>query len=88
MNFPIKTLFSSQVAELQSTKEQLKAKQDELVAERDVSRKEKEARAEEVICAPFYIFKFYQLTSYSFTHLFSARACRQSLLVLRKSCQS
>ena len=51
MNFPIKTLFSSQVAELRSTKEQLKAKQDELVAERDSSRKEKEARAEEVICA-------------------------------------
>ena len=51
MNFPIKTLFASQVAELRSTKEQLKAKQDELVAERDASRKEKESRAEEVICA-------------------------------------
>ena len=51
INFSIKTLFSSQVAELRSTKEQLKAKQDELVAERDASRKEKEARAKEVICA-------------------------------------
>ena len=53
MNFPIKTLFSCQVAELRSTKEQLKAKQDELVAERDASRKEKESRAEEVICTLF-----------------------------------
>ena len=51
VSLPVKTLFSSQVAELRSTKEQLKAKQDELVAERDSSRKEKEARAEEVICA-------------------------------------
>ena len=51
MKFPIKTLFSSQVAELRSTKKQLEAKQDELVADRDASRKEKEARAEEVICA-------------------------------------
>ena len=62
INFSIKTLFSSQVAELRSTKEQLKAKQDELVAERDACRKEKEARAEEVIFAPFCIFRFYQLT--------------------------
>ena len=51
VNFPIKTLFASQVAELRSTKEQLKAKQDELVTESDASRKEKEVRAEEVICA-------------------------------------
>ena len=83
MNFPIKTLFSSQVAELRSTKEQLKAKQDELVAERDASRKEKEARTEEVICA--LLMNRPDIHS---CHLFSARACRQSLLVLRKSCQS
>ena len=56
INFSIKTLFYSQVAELRSTKEQLKAKQDELVAERDACRKEKEARAEEVIFAPFFSF--------------------------------
>ena len=53
INFSIKTFFPSQVAELRSTKVQLKAKQDELVAERDASRKEKESRDEEVICTLF-----------------------------------